>query len=36
MVLNARRLQSDQQIFIILAIEDVTPGQRREGPPPKP
>jgi two-component system, chemotaxis family, CheB/CheR fusion protein len=35
MLLNARRFQSDQQIFIILAIEDITPGQEWDAPPPK-
>jgi hypothetical protein len=33
MVLNARRFQSGQRIFIILAIEEVTPGQGRVVPP---
>jgi two-component system CheB/CheR fusion protein len=37
MLLNARSFQSNRQKFILLAIEDVTPAQGREGPtPPKP
>jgi two-component system CheB/CheR fusion protein len=36
LLLNARRFHSDQQIFIILAIEDITAGQGREAPPPQP
>jgi two-component system CheB/CheR fusion protein len=34
MLLNARPFQSDRQKFILLAIEDVTPAQGREGPTP--
>jgi two-component system CheB/CheR fusion protein len=36
MLLNARSFHSDQQKFIILAIEDISAGQGREAPPPQP
>jgi len=34
LLLKAHPFQSDYQTFIILAIEDLTPGQGREAPPP--